>query len=105
MSQSVCTDLAYVEGGSGCCKCGNPPIIYRSVWDRLVQQMFGPIPPGMDTDDILPDITIWKDGVTLVSEAGGSYSFNVTTSDGTSPKPDDVILYEDKFYVIGDVNG
>lgn len=105
MSQSVCTDLAYVEPGTGgcCCKGGTPPLIFRTVWDRLVQQMFGPFPPGTDTEEVLPDVTIWEDGVTLVEEQDGSYSFNVTTSDGTSPQPYDAILYQGKFYIIGEV--
>lgn len=105
MSQSVCTDLAFVErpAGNGKCCCKDR-MVFRSVWDRLVQQMFGPFPPGMDTSDALPDITVWEEGVTLVQEQDGSYSFNVTTTDGSSPKPYDAILYEGKFYIIGEVD-
>lgn len=104
MSQAVCSDLEFVErdkSKGGCC-CGSMTV-FRSVWDRLVRQLFGAIPPGMDTDDILPDITIWKEGVTLQSEVDGSYSFTVTTTDGSSPKPQDVIQYNDQFYIIGEV--
>ena len=101
MSHSVCSDLTYIQGGGCCCNGGTPPVIYRSVWDRLCQQLFGQIPPGMDSENILPDIKIWKDGVTMQSDEEGNYTFTVTTDDGTTPKPDDVILYKDKFYVIG----
>ena len=103
MSHAVCSDLTYVEGGGCCCKGGNPPTYYRSVWDRLCQQLFGAIPPGMDTEDILPDIEIWKDGVTLQGDENGEYSFTITTSDGSTPKPDDVILYKGKYYIVGEV--
>jgi len=106
MSHSVCNDIAYIDYGNGrgcCCNGGTPPTIYRSVWDRLVQQMFGNIPLGLDSEDVLPSITIWEEGVTLVSDVNGVYSFNVTTSGGSSPKPDDVILYKGKYYVVGEV--
>lgn len=106
MSHSVCNDISYIDYGNRggcCCKGGTPPTIYRSVWDRLVQQMFGPIPLGMDSEDVFPSITIWEKDVTLLSDEDGVYSFSVKTSDGTSPKPDDVILYKGKYYVVGEV--
>ena len=78
-------------------------MFYRSVWDRLCQQLFGSIPPGMDTEDILPDINIWKDGVTMQQDENGVYTFTVTTSGNTAPKPDDVVLYKGKYYIIGAV--
>lgn len=108
--KAVSTGLDFVEypgNGNKCgcdCGCNGKPVIYRSLWDRLCQQMFGPFPPAVDTDNVLPDVTIWEDGVELVSKADGSYSFNVTTTGGTSPKPFDAILYEGEFYIIGEVD-
>lgn len=99
MSKAVCTDIQYVEPG-GCCRSR---MVFRSVWDRLCQQLFGAIPPGMDTEDILPDITIWQEGVILQEEEGGEFSFTVTTSGEEAPKAQDVILYKGIFYIVGQV--
>ena len=79
-------------------------MVFRSVWDRLCQQLFGATPPGMDSEDQLPDINIWKDGVVLVKDTY-PYSFRVMTESGeVIPKPADVILYKGKYYVIGEVD-
>ena len=99
MARAVCTDIQYVEPG-GCCRSR---MVFRSVWDRLCQQLFGAIPPGMDTEDILPDITIWQEGVILQEEEGGVFSFTVTTSGEEAPKAQDVILYKGIYYIIGQV--
>ena len=104
MSHSVCNDMAYVQGGGCRCNGGTPPMVFRSVWDRLCQQIFGAIPPGMDTENQLPDIEIWDESVVLVSENNGEFTFTVTTSSGKVPKPTDVISYKGKFYVIGEVD-
>lgn len=101
MSRAVCTDIQYVEPG-GCCRSR---MVFRSVWDRLCQQLFGAIPPGMDTEDILPDITIWQEGIVLQEEEGGVFSFTVTTSGEEAPKAQDVILYKGIFYIVGEVDG
>lgn len=101
MARAVCTDIQYVEPG-GCCRSR---MVFRSVWDRLCQQLFGAIPPGMDTEDILPDITIWQEGVILQEEEGGEFSFTVTTSSEEPPKAQDVILYKGIFYIVGEVDG
>jgi len=101
MSQAVCTDMQYVEPG-GCCRSR---MVFRSVWDRLCQQLFGAIPPGMDTEDILPDITIWQEGIILQDEESGEFSFTVTTSSEEPPKAQDVILYKGKYYIVGEVEG
>lgn len=99
MNQAVCTDIQYVEPG-GCCRSR---MVFRSVWDRLCQQLFGAIPPGMDTEDILPDVTIWEEGIVLQEEEGGESTFTVTTSSDEPPKPQDVILYKGKYYIVGEV--
>lgn len=99
MARAVCTDIQYVEPG-GCCRSR---MVFRSVWDRLCQQLFGAIPPGMDTEDILPDITIWQEGVILQEKEGGEFSFTVTTSSEEPPKAQDVILYKGIFYIVGEV--
>ena len=105
---SVHSDLAFVSypnmgNGCGCnCDCKGTPMVFRSVWDRLCQQMFGAIPQGMDAEDQLPDIKIWQDGVVLEDDTY-PYTFSVTTGAGESPKPQDVILYKGKYYVIGKV--
>ena len=106
--KAINSDLVFVGNGvsNGCC-CGDGGavdqlVVFRSVWDRLCRQLFGAIPPGMDTDDQLPDIDIWKDGVALVDD---SYPFTfVVASDGEeTPKKADVIEYKGKYYVIGAV--
>lgn len=99
MSHAVCTDILYVEPG-GCCKSR---MVFRSVWDRLCQQLFGVIPPGMDSEDQLPDINIWKEGVVLVDDTY-PYTFRVMAPGEITPKPNDVVLYKGKYYVIGAVD-
>ena len=90
--------------GYGCeCGCQGSQMIFRSVWDRLIQQLFKATPLGMDSEDQLPSITIWEDGVELVSDAY-PYSFHVTSESGNTPKPNDVILYKGRYYVIGEVD-
>lgn len=99
MSHAVCTDLQFVEPG-GCCRSR---MVFRSAWDRLCQQLFGALPPGMDAEGQLPDIHIWTEGVTLVDDSY-PYTFRVLTPSGSSPKPYDVVLYKGKYYVIGAVD-
>lgn len=110
MGHAVHSDLSFVQypnHGNGCCcngnACVNGVMIYRSVWDRLVQQLFGATPPDIDSEDQLPDIKIWKDGVELVDDSN-PYTFHVTTPDGEQPRPYDVVLYKGKYYVIGAVD-
>lgn len=78
-------------------------MVFRSVWDRLVQQLFGATPLGIDSEDQLPDIRIWKDGVTLVDDSY-PYTFRVMTPTGEQPRPQDVVLYKGKYFVIGAVD-
>ena len=107
---AVHSDLAFVGrpgGAHGCgCKddCRGGAIVFRSVWDRLCQQLFGHMPVGMDSEDQLPDIEIWKDGVVMTKDTY-PYSFTVMTESGeVIPKPADVVLYKGKYYVIGAVD-
>lgn len=105
---AVHSDVAFVgrPGGAHDCGCCNPcrggAMVFRSVWDRLCQQLFGALPTGMNAEDQLPDIQIWKDGVVMTKDTY-PYSFRVTSSDGT-PKPGDVVLYKGMYYVIGEVD-
>lgn len=105
---AVHSDIAFVgrPGGAGCgCHndCRGGAMVFRSVWDRLCQQLFGAIPQGMNTDDILPDITIWQYGVAEQGDENGIFTFTITTSGEETPKASDVILYKGKYYVIGEV--
>lgn len=105
---AVHSDLGFVGrpgGGNGCgchSDCRGGAMVFRSVWDRLCQQLFGEIPPGMNAAAQLPDITVWTEGVSLVDDTY-PYTFNVATDGETSPKPSDVVLYKGKYYVIGEV--
>ena len=107
---AVHSDLAFVgrpggNPGCGCNPCQGGTVVFRSVWDRLCQQLFGAIPIGMDSEDQLPDIEIWKDGVVMTKDTY-PYSFRVMTESGEEiPKPADVVLYKGKYYVIGEVDG
>ena len=103
MDHSVSSGVTYVQGGGCCYNGGNPPTYFRSVWDRLCQQLFGAIPPGTDSENILPDVEIWTNGVALVEEDNGSYSFAVTSAGDVAPKPYDIVLYKGKYYIIGAV--
>ena len=105
---AVHSNLMFVQNGNGGqgCGCGcdgrGQTIVFRSVWDRLVHQLFGSIPIGMVAEGQLPDIHIYKDNVVLLNDEE-PYSFAVVTDDGSVPQPNDVIEYKDKFYVIGAV--
>ena len=96
MPKAVSTDLAFVQHGP----CGCPTGIYKSVWDRLIQQVFGIIPPDMDADRILPNVRVWKIGVSRINET----SFSVWDDGVTVPKRGDFIYYKGQYYIIGDVD-
>ena len=107
--KAVSTGITFVEypgNGNKCgcdCGCDGKPMYFRSVWDRLIQQLFGAPPVGMNSEEQLPDIKIWKDGVELVGDTY-PYTFHVTTTAGVSPRPYDVVLYNGRYYVIGAVD-
>lgn len=94
--KAVDTGLDFVTQPSCCCPSG----IYQTVWDRLLQQMFGRIPPGMDTETILPSIRIWKDFVQKIDDT----TFSVLDDGVNVPQPADVILYKGQYYIIGEVD-
>lgn len=91
---AIKSDLAFVNP----C-CGGA---YKSVWDRLSAQLFGAMPVGMNGEEGIPDIDIWKDGVTMLSDTE-PFSFSVITDDSDTPKAGDIVLYKGKYYVIGAV--
>ena len=93
--KAVSSDLAFVQG---CC----PSSVYRSVWDRLCQQLFGAMPAGMIAEDQISNVDIWKDGVSLTVE-GTPATFTIISDDDDTPKAGDVILYKGKYYIIGAV--
>ena len=104
---AVHSDIAFVgrpggNPGCGCNPCQGGAMVFRSVWDRLCQQLFGAIPIGMNSEDQLPSIEIWKDGVVMTKDTY-PYSFRVTSADGT-PKPGDVVYYKGMYYIIGEVD-
>ncbi len=133
MSKAVSTDLTFVEHHPGCgCgpapsqqgqvastpgaavtpgyetvdksgRCGCCSSYYRSVWDRLCQQLFGYIPAGMDTEEILRGLVIWKDGVERVGD-GLPATFRVTATGERKPLATDIIYYREVFYNIGGVS-
>lgn len=95
--KAVCSGIDYVKG---CC----PPGVYKSVWDRLVERLFGlPVPVGMNAEGQVPNIDIWKDGVSLVSSAD-PYSFTIVTDGSDTPKTGDIVEYKGQFYIIGEVD-
>jgi len=104
---AVNTGITYVGStgqATGCsCPCPGSVEVFRSVWDRLCQQLFGATPPSIDTEDVLPDIDIWKGGVVMVDDGNYPYTFVVMCEGSDTPKPSDVIQYKGKFYIIGEV--
>ena len=101
------SSIAYVERDGKMpspCQCPSGPVdTFHSVWDRLCRQLFGAMPPGIDSEIQLPDIDIWKDGVALIDDSY-PYTFAVATDGESIPKPDDVIEYKGMFYVVGQVD-
>jgi len=93
--KAVDTDLTFVKN---CC----PPGYYRSVWDRLVDQLFGATPVGMGSEEQIPYVDIWKDGVVKTNDTE-PYSFTIVTDDSDTPKAGDIVLYKGVYYVIGTV--
>lgn len=95
--KAVSSDIDYVKS---CC----PPNVYRSVWDRLVKEIFGPMPIGMNGELQIPNIDVWEDGVERLNDSE-PYSFTVTTEEGEdAPLPGDAILYKGVYYIIGEVD-
>lgn len=82
--------------------------VYRSDKDRLCERLFGHVPLGMDADRQLPNIKVWKDGVSLEGDYPegykGPFTFTIEENDPADPKRPDVIMYEGKMYVIGEVH-
>lgn len=93
MGKAVSTNIEYVKS---CCQGGT----FKSVWDRLCEQLFGTMPKGMNGEEQLPDIDIWKEGVALLDDSD-PYSFTVYGEE--TPKTGDIIEYKGKFYIIGTV--
>ena len=94
--KAVSSDISYVKS---CC----PPNVYRSVWDRLVKEIFGPMPIGMNGELQIPNIDVWEDDVVKLNNTE-PYSFTVWTDDDDAPKPGDAILYKGVYYIIGEVD-
>lgn len=92
---AVCSSIDYVKS---CCPSG----VYKSVWDRLVEQLFGAMPVGMNGELQIPDVDVWKDGVARLNESE-PFSFTVMTDEDDAPKPGDAVLYKGKYYIIGAV--
>ena len=110
---AVHSDLSFVQSSSGLkggCGCGcngngnggGSSIVFRTVWDRLVQQLFDAMPPGMLGEGQIPNVDLWDRGVAL---QGGDdpYTFAVVTDEEDSPIAGDVISYKGKYYIIGSV--
>lgn len=96
------SDLLFVGRHGGPCKCTCTPEVFRSVWDRLCRQLFGAMPPDMASEDQMPDVDLWKDGIAMVDDSY-PYTFVVATDGESAPKHADVIEYKGKYYVIGEV--
>lgn len=95
MGKAISSGLEYVKS---CC----PPGFYRSVWDRLCEQLFGAMPIGMNGFEQIPNVEIWKDGVVKTSDTE-PYSFTIITDSTDDPKAGDMVLYKGVYYVIGEV--
>lgn len=100
MSKAVDTDIAYVAPTI-------PPALYKSLWDLLCNQLFGPTPVVIDTSATFPDIQIWwHQGTITMTETERPYTFTIEFESAPSRTPEgsDVILYEGKYYVIRSVS-
>ena len=102
------SDVTAVEPvETGCVhKCAPP--VYRSPMAILCRALFGAIPPGIISENQIPNVDIWKDGVTLdgITAVGNKleeFSFTIEEDNDSDPKPSDVIFYNGRFYVIGEV--
>ena len=96
MSKAVDTDIAYVAPTI-------PPALYKSLWDLLCNQLFGPTPVVIDTSSTFPDIQIWwHQGTITMTETERPYTFTIEfeSAPTRTPEGSDVILYEGKYYVI-----
>ena len=97
MSKAVDTDIAYVAPTI-------PPALYKSLWDLLCNQLFGPTPVVIDTSATFPDITIWwHQGEITMTQTERPYVFTIEfeSAPSVSPRSSDVLFYQGKFYVIG----
>lgn len=90
----------------GClCSRGCGPAVFKSDLDRLCNLLFGALPIGMKSERQIPNIEIWKDGVEMEERTKNrTYTFTIEEDDeDRDPKKSDVIYYNGRFYIIGDV--
>ena len=105
VNAEVSTDLSSLAQVKKCCESKQG--CFRTDETRLCDSLFKPIPPGLDPEDQIPSIRIWKDGVEMESafdDGKNEFTFTIEEEKEGDPKRPDVILYQGKFYVIGEVH-
>ena len=103
---SVLDVVGLAEWNGGVCRC--TPAVYHSDADLLCRKLFGEIPVGINAECQLPDVEIFKDGVSTEDEIKidgelHEYTFTIETESGREPRKSDVVMYDGRFYVIGKV--
>jgi hypothetical protein len=82
-----------------------PPGLYRSVWDLICNTLFVEAPIGLETEGLIPDVTVWYEEVITCTSDEYPYSFKIMLSSGdVIPKPSDIIFFKRNFYIIGSVS-
>ena len=103
MKEAVSTEVGLYtpEEYSTCCRRKK---VFFSDKRLLCDGLFTPMPPGMDPEGQLPNVGIWKEGVEPDGNIadGGPYTFVVDSEN--PPKKSDVISYNGRLYIIGDVH-
>lgn len=94
--RAISTDLSFVD--TNC-----PPGVYRSLWDLLCNQLFANTTIGLETSGTFPNVKIWNEGTIVMTKTTSPYSFTIETDGEVAPKASDIILYKNKFYIIGSV--
>ena len=106
VNAEVSTDLSSLVPVQ--CACDIQQGCFRTDETRLCDSLFTPVPPGLDPEDQIPSIRIWKDGVEMQSafdDGKNEFTFTIEEDDeNADPKVPDVILYNGQFYVIGEVH-
>ena len=95
--KAIDTDITYIQPGPGGC-----PMPFHTYWELLCNQLFAEFVPGLSESETFDEVQVWYEGVITRTGDESPYTFTLVVEEGT-PKANDVLLYHNKYYIIGSV--
>lgn len=92
---AIATELSYVQPFP----CG----VFHTYWELLCNELFMQYVPGISEDETFDEVKVWHDATITCTKNNSPYTFTVVTDGGSAPKACDVILYINRYYIIGAV--